>query len=342
MAEPSGHGAGFRDILLVELLGGIGDLLMFLPVVHALARRHRQARIRVLTHDPGAELLRDDPAVSDVRAPARRGAEREAVAAALAEHAPDLAVTTTRFAGIPDLLAGGATRAVTDLWRRPPGDELVTARYLRILHAEGLIGADELPARPRLPLAAERAGAGRRLLAGCLPPRPRGAPVLLVPDAGMAVKRWPDRSWTQLAAALTRRGHPVLATAAPGPVPTLPRVDLPQLAGILAAVAAAGGVVVGGDTGPVRLAAAVGAPTVALFGPTLASRYGLGAGRQLQGLAGCPHRRGTSITEQVCWWDAACPLRPAGPACMADITVEEVTAAVLGAVAEPGDGRTIP
>ena len=38
---------------MVDLLGGIGDLLMLLPAVHGLARRNPGARLRVLTHDPG-------------------------------------------------------------------------------------------------------------------------------------------------------------------------------------------------------------------------------------------------------------------------------------------------
>jgi hypothetical protein len=32
----------------------------------------------------------------------------------------------------------------------------------------------------------------------------------------------------------------------------------------------------------------------------------------------------TSITEQVCWWEARCPLSPVGPACMADVTPNRV------------------
>jgi ADP-heptose:LPS heptosyltransferase len=81
------------------------------------------------------------------------------------------------------------------------------------------------------------------------------------------------------------------------------------------------------------VAAAVGAPTVALFGPTLAVRYGLEEGRNLQGFPGCPHRRPTAITEQVCWWDAGCPLSSTGPACLEDLPVATVAAAVRAAPA---------
>ena len=95
-------------------------------------------------------------------------------------------------------------------------------------------------------------------------------------------------------------------------------------------MAGTGGTVLGPDTGPVRLAAAVGARTVALFGPTLAVRYGLEQGTNLQGLPGCAHRRPTAITEQVCWWDAHCPLSDSGPACLADLDVARVASVVGG------------
>jgi ADP-heptose:LPS heptosyltransferase len=108
-------------------------------------------------------------------------------------------------------------------------------------------------------------------------------------------------------------------------------MDLRGLAALFAALGARGGTVVGPDTGPLRVAAAVGARTVGLFGPTAAARYGLPPPAvDLQGLPDCPHRRPTAITEQVCWWEAHCPLSTAGPACMADVRPAAVMQRVLG------------
>ena len=111
-------------ILVVDLLGGLGDLVMVLPVIHALHRRHPDAELRVLTHQPGDVLLRHDPAVTTV-ACAERGRERPAVLAELDRWRPDLVVSTTRYDGIADAIEELAPQSVTDLWRSPPPDEPV-------------------------------------------------------------------------------------------------------------------------------------------------------------------------------------------------------------------------
>jgi len=317
--------ADVAEVLVVDLLGGIGDLVMVLPSLRGLARRHPRAAVRVLTHAPGATLLDPDPDVAEVRA-VRKGTERAAVVAELERRPPDLVVSTTRYDGIAEEIERRVPRSVTDLWRRPPPDEPVARRYHRILTAEGLVRGRYAP--PRLHLTAQERSAGRHLLTSLLPARD-AAPVVLVPDAGMAVKRWPHQD--RLAAELTRRGVPVLVLGR-----DVPPTSLRELAALFAAVGRRGGVVVGADTGPVRVAAAAGARTVGLFGPTVAARYGLDPPSvDLQGLPGCPHRRPTAITEQVCWWDAACPLAGDGPACMADLTPTAVLAAVLDALGGP-------
>ena len=317
--------ADVAEVLVVDLLGGIGDLVMVLPSLRGLARRHPRAAVRVLTHAPGATLLDPDPDVAEVRA-VRKGTERAAVVAELERRPPDLVVSTTRYDGIAEEIERRVPRSVTDLWRRPPPDEPVARRYHRILTAEGLVRGRYAP--PRLHLTAQERSAGRHLLTSLLPARD-AAPVVLVPDAGMAVKRWPHQD--RLAAELTRRGVPVLVLGR-----DVPPTSLRELAALFAAVGRRGGVVVGADTGPVRVAAAAGARTVGLFGPTVAARYGLDPPSvDLQGLPGCPHRRPTAITEQVCWWHAACPLAGDGPACMADLTPTAVLAAVLDALGGP-------
>jgi ADP-heptose:LPS heptosyltransferase len=303
-------------VLVVDLLGGLGDLVMALPVVHALHRRHVRADLHVLTHAPGDVLLHHDPAVTEV-VRAERGRERAAVLVELDRWRPDLVVTTTRYDGIAEAIEDLAPRSVTNLWRSPPPDEPVTARYLRILADEDVIDRRDVDLVPRIVLTDAERAEGERVLAA------EERPVVLVPSAGMAVKEWPR--WRELATALAGRafvvGEPqVLDAWRGGPARLLAPLPLRGLAAVFAAVGRRDGVVVGPDTGPLRMAAAVGARTVGIFGPTLATRYGLGPpGVDLQGLPGCPHRRPTAITDQVCWWEARCPLSATGPACMADV-----------------------
>ena len=314
-----------RELLVVDLLGGIGDMVMLLPSIHALARSHVGAAVRVLTHAPGSVLLAADPAVAEVRT-ARKGHERAAVVAELERRRYDLVVSTTRYDHIPAEIERRVPRSVTDLWRRPPPDELVSRRYLRILTTEGLV--DGGYTAPRVHLTPAEGAAGLRSLAELVPGEV--APVVVVPDAGMAVKVWPHRR--RFVTELRRRSVPVLVLGE-----DVPPVDLRALAAFFAALGQRGGVVVGPDTGPLRVAAAVGARTVGLFGPTAAARYGLDPPSvDLQGLPGCPHRRPTAITEQVCWWDATCPLGEDGPACMADLGPVPVVDAVLAALRDPG------
>jgi ADP-heptose:LPS heptosyltransferase len=335
-----------REVLVVELLGGLGDVLMVLPAVHALARSHPGAAVRVLTFRPGSELLAADPHVAEVVAVGRGpdGTARRAVERELARRPYDLAVSTTRYDGIAEVCEAGAPRAVTDLWRRPPETERVDRRYLRVLWADGVIAAEHADLPVHLHLTRTERAAGRaaltRVLRGTRPPAP---PVVLVAGSGMRVKEWPAARWSALAGRLRAAGHPVLAVTPPGErvrirgAVSLPPADLRGLAAFLAAVGARGGTVVGGDTGPVRLGAAVGARTVALFGPTLASRYGLAGPApgsvDLQGLPGCEVRRPLAISEQECWWTARCPLTGGGaPACLSAVAVDDVLAAVSPAV----------
>ncbi len=311
-------------ILVIDLLGGLGDLLLALPMVHALAAEYPDSELTVLTHAPGHELLADDDAVDDVRV-AAKGAESEAVARKLAESRPDLVVSTTRHSGIPELVEATGVRSVTDLWRAPPADQRVDERYLSILRDERIIEAGEFDGLVRLTDAEIEAGS--RIVV-------EDRPVMLVPQAGMAVKQWPMARWRALAAELRAAGVAVLSCAQePVELPgarALPAASLRGIAGMFAATARRGGVVVGADTGPVRLAAAVGCAVVGLFGPTTAARYGLRGAVNLQGLPDCPYRAPLVISEAPCWWTAECPLRAQGPACLADLDVASVRDAVLG------------
>ena len=325
-----------QRILVVELLGGFGDLLLVLPAVHALARSHFRAALTVLTFTPGDALLRTDPAVAQIVATGDHtdGVPRQTVAAELARVAYDLVVTTTGYDGIDALCAAAAPRSATNLWRNPPPDERVDRRFLRLLAADGLIHPALVDLPLRVHLTADERAAGQADVASLLDGA-AGPPLLLVPGSGMRVKAWPADRWADLVGRATTARRPVLLAGGPsaGQLPgtsALPPRDLRGFAAQLAAVGERGGVVVGGDTGPLRLATAVGTRAVGLYGPTLADRYGPdpALSHVLQGFPECQIRRPTAITEQECWWSARCPWTGGPAACMAAIAVDQVAGAV--------------
>ena len=338
----SGLPEGVRRILFVELLGGLGDVLISLGALQALARSYPEARLTVLTFPPGGELLKEDVLIHEV-VHAQPGRAREAVEEQLARGGWDLVVSDTSYDGIDVLIRNsGVPRVATNLWRSPPPDEHVGERFLGLLLSDGLIPQGSI-APPLLRLTPEeRASAARRLEDL---ERPL---VFLLPDAGMEVKRWPEESWGTLGRAL--REHlgagivvPVgsdegqarrVADGAGGTV--LPRGTLRELAAALSHADLA----IGADTGPARIAAALRVPTVTLFGPSWHGRYGQPPPHaNLQGHPACPQRDVSDFTQQPCWYVGACTLEgPAWRTCLEDIPVEDVLSTAFALLK---DDRTV-
>ena len=118
--------------------------------------------------------------------------------------------------------------------------------------------------------------------------------MVLHPAARWRTKLWETGRWRALAAALLAEGAGVLLTGGdadgalaaeigagldPAPLSLVGRLSLKELAAVL------GGsdLMVSVDSGPMHMAAAMGTPVVALFGPTDPRRTGpLGAGSVLQ------------------------------------------------------------
>ena len=329
--------ARVREILFVELLGGLGDVLISLGAIQALARSHPEARFTALTFPPGGELLEQNPLIHEVvyaprPDPAHPHSAREAVEELLAVKGWDLVVSDTSYDGIGDLIsASGAPRVVTNLWRSPPPDERVGERFLSLLLAEGLIEPGSV-SPPRLHLSPEERSIAIEKLAGARRPL-----AFLVPDAGMDVKRWPEESWGALGRALRDRyGADVVVPVGSDPEQAArvarlvggrmwPRGTLRELAAALSRADLA----VGADTGPVRIAAALGVPTVTLFGPSWHGRYGQPPPQvNFQGHPGCPQRVVSDFTQQPCWYKGVCTLDDRSwDSCLEDISLEDVVAA---------------
>jgi heptosyltransferase I len=103
---------------------------------------------------------------------------------------------------------------------------------------------------------------------------------LITPGAGWGAKRWPPERYAAVAAGLAERGLHVVVNAGPGEEPIAAAIatggavaltaTLPQLIALTRRVA----LCIGGDTGPLHLASALGRPVVGIYGPTDPSRNG--------------------------------------------------------------------
>ena len=112
----------------------------------------------------------------------------------------------------------------------------------------------------------------------------KALPIVLVhPGAGWGAKRWPAQRYGIVVEELAQRGAVVLVNAGPGEaglaesIVTFANHDgtvivstLPQLIALTRRVT----LVIGGDTGPLHLACALGKPVVGIYGPTDPARNG--------------------------------------------------------------------
>jgi lipopolysaccharide heptosyltransferase I len=105
--------------------------------------------------------------------------------------------------------------------------------------------------------------------------------VVLNVGASTIYKRWPNEQWIALANKLTNKRCHVILTAGPSEAEDAHLItegislksSVTDLGGVttsdqLATVLARADLVISGDTGPMHLSAALGTPTIALFGPT--------------------------------------------------------------------------
>ncbi len=260
--------------ILVVRLGAMGDVIHALPAVSTLKASFPESEITWIVDPKWAPLLVGNPAVDRVVTFNRRDlASVRASVKMLREQRFDFAIDFQGLIKSAFLAsASGCGRRIGFHWKE------VREGPAALLYTERVHTHERHVAEKNIELSLA-AGASRIDRATPLPlglsegDLPDGPFVLACPMAGWTSKQWPLEYFVELA-----RRVPLVVNGAPSNEVDLrrikgARVHLSGIEGLLNATRRAMAVV-GVDSGPLHIAAAMGKPGVAIFGPTDPDRNG--------------------------------------------------------------------
>lgn len=289
--------------ILVVRLGSMGDIIHALPAVALLRRTWPEAAIEWAVHPKWADLIEGNPLdVHPIYLDRKNALSRRKAFERLRNRQYDFAID---FQGLIQsaIVSRVARRKAVygfhrSLLREWPAF-LFYSHTVRTSQAHVVdrnmalaVAAGARPGPAEFPLPAGRTE-------GELPERF----VLAAPLAGWTSKQWPLENYAPLARRLKEEfGLALVLNGAPNSESILgsvegARVHISGIAGLIDATRRATGVI-GLDSGPMHLAAALGKPGVALFGPTDPARngpYGASLTVLRQPSAQTTYRRGTVI-----------------------------------------------
>jgi heptosyltransferase-1 len=259
------------DAILVVRLGAMGDILHALPAATSLKLSFPRRKLTWVVDAAWTGLLHGNPHIdrivsferrrSDTWLPARRELRAWDYGCAVDFQGLIKSAVVARLSGARRVygFARGEVR------ERPAAflytDEVSSTSVHRVDRALDLafaVGATTLTSESPLPAGQPE---------GDLPDRPF---VLASPLAGWASKQWPLEFFGRLGALL--HPTPLVLNGAPGALDTLASVPnaRPHVSGIAGLIDATrrAVAVIGVDSGPLHLAAALSKPGVAIYGPT--------------------------------------------------------------------------
>jgi len=348
MRERAFHPESVRSILVLRLYF-IGDVLLSTPVLEALKNAFPNATTSVMVKSRAAAVLLGNPHVDETLVydgvpnyhSARwvlglaRELRRRRFSLAV-DLTGDLRSSWMLLAGDPAFRVGFNHARMEFLLDRRI-EYLSTGHVVdHLLTAVEPLGATATSRKPRLYLSDEERDAARSLLSSAGVDEAEGT-VVLSPGANWEHRRWsPARFGAVAAHARERLGlapvvigskgdmglaEEVVSASGGAAVSLAGRTDLRELA----AVAERASVFVGNDSGPMHVAAAVGTPVVALFGPNTPERF---APRVVPSVVLTKDFECSPCAQRSC-------VRPEDD-CMSAIGVDEVTGAMERLLAEGG------
>jgi heptosyltransferase I len=299
--------------VLVVRLGAMGDVIHAIPSIAALRRATPNLQIGWLVEERWSELLCAHPPerlqprseakplvdwvhVSDFREWRKRlssGLTRDDMRTSLREvRAMNYDIALDLQGAIRSAMAARLSGAKTRIGPAEPREGPARLFYTRSVAVQGTHVIEQA-----LSLAAAVAGEDLIYEPPVFPQDPateswadrfhssiEWKPLAIVnPGAGWGAKCWPVESYGAVAKALAERGMAVMVNHGPQEEQLAKGVcdssggtvhAMKCSVGELIALTRRASLFVGGDTGPMHLAAALGAPVVALFGPTRPERNG--------------------------------------------------------------------
>jgi heptosyltransferase-2 len=267
----------------------VGDTVMATPVLRAVRTTRPDTHVTVVCRPGLDEVLAGCPWIDDIVAVDMKRIGGTVQSARRLRHArvdAVLLLPNGLRSAVVAALAGvrirvGYKRAgrgplLSHCLASPPGRGPIGAVDYYASLAKFALGLEHVDTRMQLAVTdAQRAEADRLLDAV---PRPF---VVLCPGANRKAKRWPVERFAAVADELaTRHGLAVVATGSPteqsvvaaikpaSRTPVLNLIDRGVTLGALKGVIAEARLMISNDTGPRHIAAALGTPTVSLFGPT--------------------------------------------------------------------------
>ena len=271
--------------VLMIFPGALGDLICAARAMRALVGRHPDATVDFMARADLARFAAEHLVAARGHARAWSIDRREV--AQLFDAARPIAAEAREFFGafaqvysffaadhasFRDALAAATTGRATCYPFRPPGVDHVAIGYLRAIG----IDAAAAPAWTIEVRDDQLAAAVARLAAIGLEPRKY---VVILPGSGSPAKNWPAEKFAAIAQSISRPRRPlvILGPAEEALEPIFAARGIPLLGdlelGEVAAIARLAIGFIGNDSGVSHLAAAAGAPGIALFGPTDPARW---------------------------------------------------------------------
>lgn len=326
--------------ILVMKLSAVGDIILSVPALRAIRKRHPAAWISVLVGSRGRTLLKNCPYVNDViacdDADGWRAVARTARILARENFDVVIDLQNNRKSHLLAYLSGARVRAgyarrkasfLLNRTCKDPGEPTPPLEHqLRVLK---LAGIDEIEPKLELWAGEEEKRSMDRFLDSHWVSKSQ---VLVGINPGSS-PRWPTKQWApeqfaKLCDELSKRNIRVVLTGAKEdeaiaervleltknrPISAVGKTSLSELVALVGRCHA----FVSSDSAPMHVASSVGVPLVALFGPTDPKRHLV-----------------PPAVHRVFWKEvpcAPCYLRscPVGHLCMKQIGVSEVLEAIL-------------